>query len=170
MEEWMFQIQRMLADELNRYREKGNSYVNNNIKEIQQLYINEELSRKEPGKIEEDEVILIKLYKISESISTKSSSLINKEIDNLIKYMKFVKAPMQTRIFRPPLHYQSLWSREKQDPDFWKEIATALVDNKYNIETLRNGYSIWMFQGEPPHKLFFIVINNRGQVIIGSNK
>ena len=27
-----------------------------------------------------------------------------------------------------------------------------------------------MFQGEPPHKPFFIVINNRGQVIIGPNK
>ena len=118
MEEWIFQIQRMLADELDRYRERGNSYVNDNIKEIQQLYINEELPRKEPEKIEEDEVILIKLYKVSESISTKIFSFIDKEIDNLIKYMKFVKAPIQTRIFRLPLHYQSLWSREKQDSDF----------------------------------------------------
>jgi len=27
-----------------------------------------------------------------------------------------------------------------------------------------------MFQGGPPHELFFIAINNQGQVIIGSNK
>ena len=71
----------------------------------------------------------------------KSSSFIDKEIDNLIKYMKFVKALIQTRIFRPLLYYQSLQSRE-QDPDFWKEIAITLVDNKHNIETSRNRYPI----------------------------
>jgi len=27
-----------------------------------------------------------------------------------------------------------------------------------------------MFQGGPPHELFFIAINNRDQVIIGPNK
>jgi len=31
MKEQMFQTQRMLADELNRYKEKGNKYVENNI-------------------------------------------------------------------------------------------------------------------------------------------
>ena len=67
------------------------SYVDNNIKEIQQLYISEELPKRETGKVEEEEVILIKPYKVLESISTKSSSFINEEIDNLIKYMKFVK-------------------------------------------------------------------------------
>jgi len=64
--------------------------------------------------------------------------------------MKFVKSPTQTRIFQPPPHYQLLWSRGEQDPDFWKEVATALVDNKYNSETSRNGYLIKMFQGGPP--------------------
>ena len=34
MEEWTFQIQRMLANELDRYRGRGNNYVDNNIKEI----------------------------------------------------------------------------------------------------------------------------------------
>jgi len=46
----------------------------------------------------------------------------------------------------------------------------ALVDNKHNMETSRNGYPIKMFQGSLPHKPFFIAIDNRGQVIIGSNK
>ena len=63
-----------------------------------------------------------------------------------------------------------LKSRGKQDPEFWKEIATALVKKKYNIETSQNGYPITIYQRRPPHKLYFIAIDNRGQVIIGSNK
>ena len=34
MDERAFQIQRMLANELDHYKEKGNEYMNNNIKEI----------------------------------------------------------------------------------------------------------------------------------------
>jgi len=55
---------------------------------------------KDKGKVEkEEEVILIKPYEVSESSSTKSSSFIDEEVNNLIKYMKFVKSPTQTRIF-----------------------------------------------------------------------
>ena len=43
MDEWAFQIQRMLADKLDRYKEKGNKYVDENIWEIQDLYIEEEV-------------------------------------------------------------------------------------------------------------------------------
>jgi len=115
-------------------------------------------------------MILIKLYKVLELSSTKSSSFIDEEVNNLIKHMKFVKSPTQTRIFQPLPHYQSLWFRDEQDPDFWKEVATVLVDNKYNSEILRNRYLIRMFQGEPLHEPFFIAINNQGRVIIGPNK
>jgi len=74
----------------------------------------------EEGRIEDEEVTLIKPYKVdsSTSLSTQSLSFINKKIDNLLKYMKFVKSPTQTRIFRPPPHYQLLRSRGEQDPDF----------------------------------------------------
>ena len=99
MDEQAFQIQRMLADELDQYKGRGNSYVDDNIWEIQELYIDEEQQKKGKGKVEEEEVILIKSYEVSESSSTKSSSFINEEINNLIKYMKFVKSPTQTRIF-----------------------------------------------------------------------
>ena len=34
MDEWVFQVQRMLADKLDHYKERGNKYVNNNIQEI----------------------------------------------------------------------------------------------------------------------------------------
>jgi len=52
---------------------------------------------------------------------------------------------MQTRIFRPPPHYQSLQSRGEQNPEFWKEVATALVEEKHNTKTLRNGYPIIIY-------------------------
>jgi len=170
MDNKALQIQRMLANKLDQYKEKENKYIDENIQEIQELYIKEELQDKGKGRVEEEEVILIKPYEASESISTKSLSFIDEEIDNLLKYMKFVKSPIQTRIFQPPSYYQSLRSRREQDFDFWKEVAMALVDNKNNMETARNGYSIRMFHGGPPHEPFFIAIDNRGQIIISPNK
>jgi len=153
----------MLADELDRYKGKGNSYVDENIQGIQKLYMNEEQQKKKKGRVEDKEVILIKLYEVSELASlTTISSFINKKIDNLLKYMKFVKSPTQTRIFQPPSYYQALRSRNEQNLDFWKEVATALVDSKHNMETLRNRYSIKIFQGGLLHEPFFITIDNRG--------
>ena len=99
MDERVFQVQKMLADKLDQYKERGNSYVDENVREIQDLYINEEQQGKSKGKVEEEEVILIKPYEVSELISTRSSSFIDEEIDNLIKYIKFIKLPTQTRIF-----------------------------------------------------------------------
>ena len=63
-----------------------------NIWEIQDLYIEKEVQDKGKGRVEE-EVILIKPYEASELTSTKSSSFIDEEIDNLLKHMKFVKTP-----------------------------------------------------------------------------
>ena len=67
-------------------------------------------------------------------------------------------------------HYQSLKSREEQDPKFWKEIATALVENNHNTETSQNGYPIAIYQGGLPYEPYFIAINNWGQVRIDPNK
>jgi len=106
-----FQIQRMLADELDRYKGKGNRYVEDNIQEIQELYIKEG-NKGERGVIEDKEVILVKPYEVSTTTSSSSStSFITNEVKNLLKYMKFVQTPSQTRIFKPPPHYQSLKSR-----------------------------------------------------------
>ena len=129
MDEWAFQIQKMLADELDHYKERGNKYVDNNIWEIQELYINEE-TKKEEEKVEDKEVILIKLYEVSTTTSSSSSqtSFIIDEVENLLKYMKFVWSPTQTRLFKPLPYYQSLKSRGKQDPAFWKEVAMVLVN------------------------------------------
>ena len=80
----------MLADKLDQYKEKGNKYVEENIQEIQELYMDEE-RKKEKGKVEDEEVILIKLYEVSiATSSTSQTSFITKEVKNLSKYMKFV--------------------------------------------------------------------------------
>ena len=91
MEDQVFQIQRMLADELNTYRGRGNQYVDDNIQKIQELYKNEEQKEELNGeRIEEEEVILIKLYETSESASSTKSSFINNKVENLMKYIKFI--------------------------------------------------------------------------------
>ena len=91
----------MLADELDTYKRRGNKYMDNNIQEIQELYKEKRIKREE-GTIEDKEVILLKLYKVSKSTSsTTQSSFITDKVNNLLKYMKikFVWAPIQTRMF-----------------------------------------------------------------------
>ena len=58
MDDRAFQVQRRLADKLDRYKGKGNSYVDGNIREIQKLYMDEE-TKEEKGVIENEEVILV---------------------------------------------------------------------------------------------------------------
>ena len=89
MNKWAFQIQRMLANELDHYKGKGNRYVDNNIQEIQELYVDKEM-KKEKGKVEDKEVILMKPYKVLMITSSAQTSFIIDEVKNLFKYMKFV--------------------------------------------------------------------------------
>ena len=98
MDEQVFQVQRMLADELDHYKGKGNEYVEANIKEIQELYMAEE-KEEEKGMIENKEVILVRPYKTSSTTSSSTTSFITDEVDNLTKYMKFMRTLSQTRIF-----------------------------------------------------------------------
>jgi len=48
----------MLANKLDRYKGKGNDYVDSNIREIQELYMNEEM-KEDKGTVENEEVILV---------------------------------------------------------------------------------------------------------------
>ena len=92
MKDQVFQIQRMLANKLDIYRGRENSYIDDNIWKIQELYKDEENKRelKKEGTVEDKEVILIKLYEVSElTSSTTKSSFISNEVDNLLKYIKF---------------------------------------------------------------------------------
>jgi len=99
MNERAFQVQRMLADELDHYKGKGNDYMNSNIREIQELYMNDEM-KEDKGTVENEEVILIQPYEVSSTTTSSSTtSFITDKVENLIKYMKFVKTPLQTRYF-----------------------------------------------------------------------
>ena len=101
MDDQALQVQRMLADELDQYKGKGNSYVEENIWEIQELYIKEG-NREEKGVVEDEEVILVKPYKVFTTISSASStSFIMDKVENLFKYMKFVRMPLQTMLWQP---------------------------------------------------------------------
>ena len=159
----------MLADELDQYKGKGNDYVEGNIREIQELYIKEE-DGEEKGRIEDEEVILVKPYEVSTTTSSSSTSFITDEIEHLLRHMKFVRTPTQTRLFKPPPHYQSLKSRGENDPIFWKEVATVFLEKKHNTDMARNRHQIQMFQGGPPHEPYFIAMDNKDQIIIGPSK
>ena len=169
MDDRAFQIQRRLADKLDQYKGKGNDYVEKNIKEIQELYM-DEARGKDDERIEDKEVILIKPYKVSTTTSSSSTSFLTDEVEHLLKHMKFVRTPSQTRLFKPPPHYQSLKSRGENDPIFWKELAMAFLESKYNTDMARNGHQIPMFQGGPPHEPYFIARDNKDQIIIGPSK
>ena len=140
-----------------------------NIREIQELYMDEE-TKKEGGRVEDNEVILIKPYEASTTTSSSNTSFIMDKVEHLLKYMKFIRMPSQTRLFKPPPHYQALKSRGEQDPMFWNEVATTFLDKKQNTDMARNRYQIPMFQGGPPHEPYFIAKDNKDQIIIGPSK
>jgi len=82
----------MLANKLDAYKGKENKYMNNNIWKIQDLYKEKEVKREEE-RIKDKEVILIKPYKVSKKTLTSSlaqTSFITDEVENLVKYMKFI--------------------------------------------------------------------------------
>ena len=111
-----------------------------------------------------------KPYEVSMKTLLSSTSFITDEVKNLLKHMKFIQTPLQMKIFKPLPHYQSLKSRGEQDPAFWKKVAMAFIERKHNTDTARNGFQIHVFQGGPPHKPYFIAIDNKDQVIIGPSK
>jgi len=79
----------MLADKLNAYKGRENIYMDNNIQEIQDLFKEEE-SRKEDGKIEDEEVILVRPYKVLQARSStlsSTTSFIMDKVKNLLKYI-----------------------------------------------------------------------------------
>jgi len=89
MDKRALQVQRMLADELDCYKGKGNDYMDANIREIQELYMAEE--KEDKGTIENEEVILVCPYKVSSTTTLSSStSFITDEVEHLFKHMKFV--------------------------------------------------------------------------------
>jgi len=66
MENQAYYIQKLLADELDNCKEKGNKYVEGYIKEIQDTYKQEDEEQDVKGKqqIQDEEVLLYKPYKV----------------------------------------------------------------------------------------------------------
>ena len=61
----------ILADELDTYSGQINQYMDDNIREIQDLYKDRNQKKKSnKERVENKEVILIKLYKVSKSTSS----------------------------------------------------------------------------------------------------
>jgi len=77
---------------LDSYKKRENQYIDNNIQKIQELYKEEKWKQESRNKrVENEEVILIKLYKVSTfALSTTKSSFIQDKVENLMKYMKFI--------------------------------------------------------------------------------
>jgi len=114
MKDQAYHIQKLLADELDKYKEKGNDYEKGHIKKIQDTYKQEDIIIKEQdtkGKqqIQDKEVLLYKPYKVDLSKpKTPEPTFVQNKITNLEKYMKFMQVPIQTTPFYPPPHYKSL--------------------------------------------------------------
>ena len=112
MKNRVYQIQRMLANKLDSCKERENKYVDNNIKKIQELYKDEEQQREEKGKgVQDEEVLLYRLYKESTRFKTTKLSFIQDEINNLEKYMKFVYSSTKTKLFNLLPYYKSIQAK-----------------------------------------------------------
>ena len=114
-----------MANKLDRCKEKGNAYAKEHIKEIQDIYKQEDqrveqliIANKEKQWKQDKEVLFYKLY----DISLKSSKpeipklmFIQDEIKNLDKYIKYIQSPIKTMLFYPPPHYKFIWPQEEWD-------------------------------------------------------
>jgi len=121
----------LLVDKLDKYKERGNVYVDENIKEIQELYKEEDGRqwRDEKGKeIQNDKVLLYKPYEISTESSSTQPTFIQDELDNLEKHMKFVHSPAKIKTFTLLPHYKSIWPKREQDNQFWKELVVTFIE------------------------------------------
>ena len=96
MESQSYHIQVLLVDELDSCKEKGNEYVEAQIKKIQDMYKQDDLEIKKPQidkekQVQDEEVFLYKLYDINESKpKTPELTFVQDKINNLEKYMKFI--------------------------------------------------------------------------------
>jgi len=67
-------------------------------------------------RIEEEEVFLYKPYNVDEpKPKTSKPQLIQDEVNNLEKYMKYMQSPIKTIPFYSPPYYKSLRPQGEQD-------------------------------------------------------
>ena len=119
MENQVYYIQTLFANKLDRFKRKGNAYAKEHIKEIHNVYKQEDQGVKQlmivdkekqwENQVQDKEVFLYKLYNINLlRPKTLELTFIQNEIENLDKYMKYIQSPIKTMLFYPPLHYKSI--------------------------------------------------------------
>ena len=111
IENRVYQVQMMLANKLDSCKEKGNTYVDRNIEEIQELYKKEKREQKKikrKGAQNEKKIFLYKPYKKLTKPKTPEPTFVQDKINNLEKYIKFIQSPINTVIFTSPPNYKSL--------------------------------------------------------------
>ena len=116
-----YHVQILLADELNEYKGRRNNYMNENIKEIQELYKEKgkrQWKDKKEKRIQDKEVLLYKLYEILIEFSLTQLIFIQDKLDNLEKYIKLVYSPAKTRTFTLPPHYKLIQPKREQNDQF----------------------------------------------------
>ena len=96
--------------------------------------------------------------------------LIKEGINNFKKKLKILQSPTKTIPFLPLTHYKFIQSDEEKNIQYWNEIATEFVKQKYNTNTSYQEFPIKIYTGEPPHELFFIVCILQGTIVIGPTK
>ena len=110
----MYYIQKLLADELDNCKGKKNEYIEGHIKEIQDVYKQENIIMKDQDskkkqQIQDKEILLYKSYQVNSPRSKTSEPIfIQDKVDNLKKYMKYMQALIMTTLFHLLPHYKSL--------------------------------------------------------------
>ena len=90
-------------------------YIDENIREIQELYKEEDGQKEERKEIQNEEVFLYKPYKEPPWLKTPEPIFIQDKINNLEKYMKFIHSSVKTMLFSPLPYYKSIQLTEEQD-------------------------------------------------------
>ena len=116
----------MLVNELDNCKEKGNKYAEEYIKEIQDVYRQEDIVMKtsqtiDKGKqrVEKEGVFLYKPYDVDKlRPKTPKPHFIQNEINNLDKYMKYMQSPIKTVPFYPLPYYKSIQPQTEQNEQY----------------------------------------------------
>ena len=104
MKNQVYHIQTLLANELDKYKGRGNAYAKEYIKEIQDTYKQEDQrveqliivdkEKKQENQVQDEEVFLYKSYDILSKLSKPKAqelTFIQDKIKNLDKYMKYMQ-------------------------------------------------------------------------------
>ena len=104
---------------------------------LQPMTIDKE--KQKEGTIQDEEVLLYKLYNISLSNSSETSSLdtqmIQNKINNLEKALKILQLSVKTIPFTPPSHYKTIQVNGEKKRTYWNNIVYQFLQQKHNADT-----------------------------------